>query len=92
MTMIRKIRNAALCVSILFVGGILGSLELDSITLSQAVDYIALNAVFCAFVMVLEVLIRFFRALLVVYARRKRRARKAAFRSTSSSKAGVQPA
>ena len=90
MTMIRKIRNAALAVSILFVCGILGSLELDSITLSQAVDYITVNAMFCAFVMVFEALIRFFRALLVVYARRRRAARKAAFTSTSSSKVKAQ--
>ncbi len=92
MTMIRRIRNAALTVSILFVCGILGSLELDTITLSQAVDYITLNALFCAFVMALEVIIRFFRALLLVYALRRRAAKKAAFSHTACTKAKAQPA
>jgi len=76
MTMIRKIRNAAIAVSILFVCGILGSLELDTIALSQAIEYITVSAAFCGFVMVLEVIIRFTRALLVVYARRKRASRR----------------
>ncbi len=92
MAMIRRIRNAALTVSILFVCGILGSLELDSITLSQAVDYITLNALFCAFVMALEVIIRFFRALLLVYALRRRAAKKAEFAPGTRSKTKAQPA
>ncbi|MBR5554112.1 MAG: hypothetical protein IKV98_09740 [Clostridia bacterium] len=80
-TMIRKIRNAAIAVSILFVCGILGSLELDAISLSQAIEYITVSAAFCGFVLTLEVIFRFARALLVVYARRKR-----AFRRISAPK------
>ena len=78
MITVRKIRNTAIAISILFVCGILGSLELDAITLSQAVEYITVSAMFCAFVTALEVIIRFSRALLVVYARRKRAERRRA--------------
>lgn len=90
MIVIRKIRNASIAVSIIFICGILGSLELDTITLSQTIDYITMSGIFCAFVMALEVMIRFFRALLVVYARRKRAAKKASFAHRTPSTAKAQ--
>lgn len=90
MTTIRKIRNTAIALCTVFVCGILGSLELDTITLSQAVEYITVSAIFCAFIMALEVILRFSKALLIVYARRRRASKRASLHTSQSAKRNAQ--
>ena len=73
LNMLRNLRNAAFALCIFFSCGVLGSLELEKFTLSQALEYIFVSVAICAFIAVLEAVLRFSKALLIVYARRRRR-------------------
>ncbi len=82
---LRNVRIAAIVISIVFCIGVLGSLELEKLTIPQTLEYISVSAAFCGFIAAIEVTARFSKALITVYARRRRRKlRKIALKRTVS--------
>lgn len=87
---LRNVRIAAIVISIVFCIGVLGSLELEKLTIPQTLEYISVSAAFCGFIAVIEITARFSKALITVYARRRRRKlRKIALKRAVSKRASA---
>jgi len=73
--MLKKIRNITLLISAVFCWGIVGSLELSRLTLTDAVRYMITAIAVCTAVYALEAAARFTKKLIVRYARTRARSR-----------------
>ncbi len=74
--MLKAIRNVIFVLSGFFVWGIVGSIELERLALSEGMVYIAIAFGICAVIALFELAFRAAKVLLTVYAIRRKRAPK----------------
>ncbi|MBE6622847.1 MAG: hypothetical protein E7621_01450 [Ruminococcaceae bacterium] len=74
--MLKTVRNVVFVISAFFAWGIVGSIELERLTLSQGIGYLAFAFCVCAFLLVAEFSFRAAKVLLTVYVIKRKRASK----------------
>ena len=72
METIRNFRNITIIISAIFCWGIVGSIEIERMTLSDGVEKMLWACLFCVIVCAVEFFIKIARAQLIRYARRRR--------------------
>ena len=77
--MLRSIRNTAIFLSAVFSWGIVGSLELERLTLSEGMGYIFAAALLCGIIILIEFGVYAAKLLLTVYAIRRKRTAKRSY-------------
>ena len=78
--MLKTVRNVVFVISAFFAWGIVGSIELERLTLSQGMGYLGFAFFVCAFALIAEFSFRAAKVLLTVYAIRRKRASKKPYR------------
>ena len=78
--MLKTVRNVIFVIGAFFAWGIVGSIELERLTLSQGIGYLAFAFCICAFLLIAEFSFRAAKVLLTVYAIKRKRALKKSYR------------